>query len=72
MWNLILKVTSGLFRSNNNKFLMGQSRPLFFIFVISIVNSTNQLFFLKIADGWIQTWVLWCLKQPLCCIFANT
>lgn len=40
--------------------------PLFLYFRLFYVQLTENKCTIDIAHVWVQTWVLWCLRQPLC------
>ena len=45
---------------------MGHSRPLFLYFRLFYKQLTVNKCSIKVANDWIQTWVLWYWRRPLC------
>ena len=50
---------------------MGHSRPLFLYFRLFCKQLSVNKCSIKVADDWIQTWVLWYRKRPLCQLRHN-
>ena len=63
----IIKCSMNLFNVNGLKNLL----TLFSGHSFSLFSIVTKMFFIKMADGWIRTWVLWCRKWPPCQLYHN-